>query len=49
MLFTSHAQGAGKWADKDDPMPKRLIEMERTWATLACDAGANRVASAEAL
>jgi hypothetical protein len=32
------AQGAGRsgWADKGDPLAQKLIEAERTWATLSC-------------
>jgi hypothetical protein len=44
----AQAQAAGQWADKDDPVAKRLIEVERTWALLACDAAPDRAATAEA-
>jgi hypothetical protein len=46
--FGARAQGAGQWADKDDPVAKQLIALERTWALLACDAGPDRAATAEA-
>lgn len=29
--------GEGKWADKDDPVAKYLIEEERKWSTLSCE------------
>ena len=48
MPITGHAQavGTGKWAEADDPVAKNLIELERTWATLDCDTGPNRAATA---
>lgn len=30
--------GGGRWADKDDPVAKQLIEGERKWTVLGCTA-----------
>jgi len=43
------AQGVGKsgWAGKNDPLARKLIEQERTWATLSC-APPGKIAAASA-
>jgi len=45
------AQGAnpGGWADDNDPVAKRLIELERQWATVSCVPSATRPAAEAAL
>jgi hypothetical protein len=44
------AQGAGRsgWADKNDPLAQKLIEAERTWATLSCAPRSTIVAASAA-
>lgn len=45
------AQGAGqgRWAKAGDPLAKRLIELERQWAVLACDKSSTAAATSAKL
>eukprot|EP01037_Dinobryon_pediforme_P017444 gene17444-17635_t len=40
--------GVGRWAKPGDPVAARLIDLERTWALLACATGEGRAARAKA-
>lgn len=50
LLGAAPAQAAdeGKWADPADPVAQHLLDLERTWALMACDAAPGRLARAEA-
>ncbi len=38
----------GTWADPADPVAQHLIDLERTWSLLSCEAGPDRAARATA-